>query len=460
MNNAPESACAGWLREGPNDSGENSMNDPSRRSFLVAAGALPLTAAAAPTGGAAAASRIASDLATYIGFGNKQSGGIGDTACGHWLATELEAAGFAVQKPGLSVPFFDDARCTIQAGEVRSAIWPQPIVVPTPAGGVSGPLVRVDRDGQASAPLAGAIALIDLPYGRWSSALAKPIRGPIDHALAAGARAAIVVTNGPTGKIIALNADGRAPMFAAPVGLIAPVDAGPFLKAAMTHEMATVMLTGAGGRRPAFNVVGRMDRGKGRWLTVSTPRSGWTDCAGERGGGIAAWLHLAREAPALFPDHDLAFLCNSGHEYENLGAEEALKAAAPKPAETQFWLHLGANLAARDWHEGLFGLAPIAGTDSQRYLVVSPPLLPVARRLFADFAGLETPYPSDQLSAGELTAIIAAGYPSVAGVFGVHRFHHVAGDDARCIDAAAVAATTAAFGELLRVGAQASMSRL
>src|SRR3546814_5218119 len=91
----------------------------------------------------------------------------------------------------------------------------------------------------------------------------------------------------------------------------------------------------------------------------------------------------------MLPDHDLAFLCNSGHEYENLGAEEALKAAAPKPAETHFWLHLGANLAARDWHEGLFGLAPLAGTDSQRYLVASPPLLPAARRLFAGLAGLE-----------------------------------------------------------------------
>src|SRR3546814_19045312 len=105
----------------------------------------------------------------------------------------------------------------------------------------------------------------------------------------------------------------------------------------------------------------------------------------------------------MLPDHDLAFLCNSGHEYENLGAEEALKAAAPKPAETHFWLHLGANLAARDWHEGLFGLAPLAGTDSPRSLVASPPLLPAARRLFAGLAGLESTYSSDALSAGGRT---------------------------------------------------------
>lgn len=428
-----------------------------RRNFLTGATALPL-AAAVPAHGTEPVASIATDLATYISFGNKRSGGAGDTKCGNWLAGELARAGYAVEKPAISVPWFDAEDCSIVAGAARAALAPQPIVTSTQ--GVEGPLVRVDGEARTDARLSGAIALIDLPYGRWSSAQVKPIRGPVNSVFAAGARAAVIITNGPTGQIIALNADGRAPMFAGPAGLLAPADARPFLDAAMRHERATVRLSGRGGRRPAFNVIGKIDRGKRQWITVSTPRSGWTDCAGERGGGIAAWLHLAREAPTLLPDYNLAFLCNSGHEYENLGAEEALKAVAPKPAETHFWLHLGANLAARDWHEGLFGLAPIAGTDSQRYLVVSPPLLPDARRLFAGFAGLETPYPSDKLSAGELTAIIAAGYPSVAGVFGVHRFHHVEGDDARCVDAAAVAATTAAFRELLRAGAQASMSRL
>lgn len=425
------------------------MNGPTRRDFLAGLGAMPLAAAVAGATETSSPNAIADDLATYIGFGSKQSGGKGDTACGHWLASELKTVGFEVEKPSLSVPYFDPADCKIAVGEAHASLWPQPIVVPTPPQGVQGPLVRVDSAGRADASLAGAIALVDLPYNRWTSALAKPIRKPIETAFARGAKAVVVITNGPTGKIIALNADGRSPMFAGPVGLLAPEDAAAFLDAAMTHNSATVTLTGKGGRRPAFNIIGRMDRGKGQWLVVSTPRSGWFGCAGERGGGIAAWLDLARGAPLMLPDYNLAFLCNSGHEYEYLGAEEALKAVAPKPAVTHFWLHLGANLAARDWHEGLFGLGPLPGTDSQRYLVVSQPLLITARRLFKGLAGLEGSYPSDKLSAGELTAIIAAGYPSVAGVFGVHRFHHVADDDERCIDASSIAATTAAFRNLL-----------
>ncbi|HET6524712.1 hypothetical protein [Sphingopyxis sp.] len=425
------------------------MTEPTRRGFLAGTTALPLAAAMNAQVAAATPDAIAADLATYIGFGSKQSGGAGDSACGDWLAAELDRAGFAVEKLPISVPWFEGEGCEIVAGETRAPLHPQPIVTPTPDGGVTGPLVRVDAHGKADAPLAGAIALVDLPYGRWSSALAKPVRAPVDAAFAGGAQAVVIVTNGPTGQVIALNADGRAPIFAGPVGLLAPAEAAPFFAAAMRREAARVTLAGRGGRRAAFNLIGRLDRSKGRWITVSTPRSGWFGCAGERGGGIAAWLDLARAVAELLPDHDLCFLCNSGHEYENLGAEEALKAAAPKPAETHFWLHLGANVAARDWHEGLFGLAPLAGSDSQRYLVVSPPLLPAARRLFAGLAGLESPYPSDRLSAGELTAIIAAGYPSVAGVFGVHRYHHVADDDARCVDPVAVAAATAALRQLL-----------
>lgn len=426
------------------------MHETSRRGFLAASAALPVTAMAAQAHvPVERRDRVAADLEKYIGFGSKQADGTGDNACGAWLAAELESAGFKVERQNVSVPFFEPRRAKLVCGDATAAVWPQPIVVPTGADGVTGLLVRIDAGGHADAPLAGAIVLLDLPYGRWSTSLAKPIREPITAAFAAGAVAVVVITNGPTGKIIALNADGRKPMFSGPVALLAPDQARPFLDAAMRKASATLYLTGSGGRRPAFNLVGRIDRGRKRWLAVSTPRSGWYGCAGERGPGIAAWLWLARWASSAVRGHDLAFICNSGHEYENLGAAEALKVIAPTPAETAFWLHLGANVAARDWHDMGATVAPLPSVDAQRFLSVSPALLPVARQVFAGHAGLEVPYSSETLSAGELNEIIAAGYKNVAGVFGVHRFHHVAQDDQRCVSAASVAATTAAFQQLV-----------
>ena len=416
----------------------------TRRHFLAASAVLPgsVSAAIGPT---RPEDRVAADLQAYIGFGHKQAGGAGDMQCGAWLGSELEKLGFRVERQSFSAPFFEPSQCTLSCGDARASLWPQPIVVQTGPSGVTGPLVRIDRFGQADASLAGAIALLDLPHGRWSSATAKPIREPIAAAFKAGARGVVVITNGPTGKIIALNADGRKPMFDGPVAVLAPDEARPFLAAALRHDPATFVLQGAGGRRPAYNLVGRIDRGKPRWLVVSTPRSGWYGCAGERGPGVAIWLWLARWASAAVPDHNLAFVCNSGHEYEYLGAAEALKEIAPKPADTHFWLHLGAGIAARDWHELPGNWNPLPSVDPQRFLSLSRPLLPLARRVFAGHPGYEAPYASDALAAGELVEIIAAGYQNVAGVFGSHRYHHVIDDDERCVSADSVITTAVAF---------------
>ncbi|MEE4455229.1 hypothetical protein [Novosphingobium resinovorum] len=424
------------------------MHETSRRTFIAASAALPLVAGTAPAAAnSSPESRVAADLERYIGFGNKHAGGRGDIACGEWLASELEGLGFAIERQSLSVPFFEAQRSELVCGAVKATVWPQPIVIPTGAGGITGRLVRVDSEGRRSAALDGAIALVDLPFGRLSTALARPVSTPIKAAFAAGAVAVVAITNGPTGKVIALNADGRKPMFAGPVALIAPENARGFLDAARADADATLFLDGTGGHRPTFNFIGRIDRGKSQWLAVSTPRSGWYACAGERGPGVAAWLWLARWASVAIRDYNLAFICNSGHEYENLGALESLKALAPKPAVTKLWLHLGANVAAQDWHEGTG--RPLPSVDPQRYLSVSRSLLPLARTTFIGLAGLEAPYTSDVLSAGELSEVIAAGYGTVAGVFGTHRYHHVAEDDGRCVSPRNVLATAMAFQQFL-----------
>jgi hypothetical protein len=418
----------------------------TRRTMLSASLAAPFAGGALAAG---PATGIAADLDRYVGFGNKAAGGDGDNACGEWLAAALLAQGFAIARQTVSVPWFAADRAEVACNGTTAPVWPQPIVVPTGTGGVTGRLVRIDGFGQASGDLAGAIALIDLPFARWSTAVAPPIKGPVEAAFRQGAQAAIIITNGPTGRIIRLNGDGRNPMFAGPVALLAPADARPLLAAALAGQPATLIVTGQGGRRPAFNFVGRLDRGKPQWVVVSTPRSGWDICAGERGPGVAVWLDLARWARAALPGYNLAFVCNTGHEYEYLGSEQSLKAMAPHPEDTRFWLHLGANVAARDWHDWPGAPRPLPGVDPQRYLVVTPTLLDTARAVFAGLPGLEMPYSSETMSAGELTGVLQAGYRTVAGVFGVHRYHHVEGDDARCLVPDKVADTALAFRTLL-----------
>lgn len=420
----------------------------TRRDSLAMGGAALAGATATPL--AAAGDAIAADLSRYIGFGPKPAGGKGDEAAAHWIAEALARAGFAVERRQIDIPWFESTAATLTSGAARSPVLPLPIVVPTAAGGVSGPLVAVRAGLPPLAGLSGAIALLELPFGRWSSALAKAVREPLDLVMAQGAAAAVIVTTGPTGEAIALNVDGNRPMASRPVAVIGPAAAQPFLAAAANGERANLRIVGAGGRRPAANLVARLDRGRDRWLVISTPRSGWTTCAGERGPGIAAFLALARMAPSRWPECNLMFLCNGGHEYENLGAAHAIARSAPPPAATALWLHLGANVAARDWHEaGAAGLLPLPSADPQRFLVTAADLVETARSCFAGHPGLEMAYPASAGAAGELGTVLAAGYSRAAGIFGAHRHHHVATDDARCVEPGLVARVMPAIGDFI-----------
>ncbi len=415
----------------------------------IAAMGVPMAASATPDGAVEAAE---AHLQRYIGFGNKASGGAGDNAAGAWMEAALKASGFITQRQTFSAPFFEPAAAVLTSrtehGALSAPVRAQAIVQPTGAEGVAG-LLTLCEPYAIPTDLKARIALIPLPFARWSTAMTPAVQAPVKAALAAGAVAVVLVTNGPTGEAIALNADGRAPMFDRPVALLAPKDAGPLLRAATAAPEARLTLTGQGGRREAYNLMGRLKRNDGGWLVVSTPRSGWGVCAGERGGGIAVWMMLAAWAAASLK-LNLVFTSNSGHEYENLGAEQALEGVVPSPAETKLWVHLGANVAARDWHEIGGKLLPLPSADPQRVLMASPALLPTAKAAFAGLPGLEAVYPTAAGAPGELGPILRAGYANVAGVFGSHRYHHCESDDARCVSAPLVAEAYRAFRRLIQ----------
>lgn len=405
---------------------------PTRREFLEGSAS---ASAAVAMGGRVETEGVRADLARYVGFGNKASGGAGDEATGGWLEDELRRAGYAVERQPFEAPAFAIQRARIECGSAAADVIPQAIVVPTGEQGVSGPLRHYRAGDPPGQPLDGAIAFVELPSARWSTSTAPAIRNAAREAAELGARALVLVTNGPTGDALALNADPRASLAPIPIAIMAPRDSAALVKASASGAAATLYLTGTVGHRPAFNVIGRLRRPSGRWIVISTPRSGWFTCAGERGPGVAAWLSLARWAPGALKHHSLMLLANSGHEYEYLGSEHAIAKMAPPPAETAFWLHLGANVAARDWHElGGGRLAPLPSADPQRFLVTSDPLLPTARGAFAGLPGLEMPYAASKGGQGEAASILAAGYENVAGIFGNHRFHHSANDDARCLE--------------------------
>ncbi|OWK33149.1 hypothetical protein [Sphingomonas dokdonensis] len=413
----------------------------TRRSALTAAAATPvaLLARAAPPD-------IAADLNRYIDFGSKASGGAGDIASGEWIADELRQVGFAVSRLHFDAPFFEPRTATLAQGGRTSQVIPQAVVVPTGPQGVTGTLVRVDPRITQTVPR-GAVALVDLPHQRWSTATAPAVRETVAKVAGDGAVAAILITNGPTGKAVALNAPADKPLFPIPTACLAPDDAPYFLAA--VDRPATLTLDGESGRRPAFNVLGRLDRGAARTIVVSTPRSGWFTCGGERAPGIAVWLDLMRWAPGALKGVNLFFTCNSGHEYENAGSEALVERVAPRPDAVPLWLHLGAAVAARDWQEFGGTLRPLPSADPQRLCVATAAMTRKAKAAFAGLPGLESPLKIEGAGIGETGTIIAAGYTRTVGLLGAHRFHHTREDLKQTVDAALTWQVAAACRTLL-----------
>lgn len=389
---------------------------------------------------------IADDLSTYIGFGVKASGGEGDNASGAWIEKRLAELGFEVSRQTFDVPFFEPVATSITVGDATVPLVPLLPVKTTGADGREGAFVIARADAPDATTIdSGSVVALVLPHRRWSTAAIPLVQNAIKVCFAKGAAAIVFVTTGPTGEAIALNVSPDA-IYDGPVGVIGSNDLVALAKAGR-NPRARATLDGKTGKRSAFNVIATSQPERSPRIVVSTPRSGWGVCAGERGPGVAAYLAVA----ALIAERKLpvTFVCTSGHEFENLGGHHFLRHEAPKIDAVSLWLHLGANLAARDWHETGAGLAPLPSADPQRILMASEDMLPIVREAFAGLPGLEAPYKLSAEAQGELKEIRAAGYTRALGIFGAHRYHHTKLDDQRCVRAELVAPVVQALAKVI-----------
>jgi hypothetical protein len=386
-----------------------------RQAVLAGLGAAALpamtyAAAADPLAGAA----LCTDVKTYAGLGEHRTGTAGDNATTAWLARALKAAGYSVERQGFDYPVFDLLRSDMSVGGRTIEGFPYWTPGTTPAAGVTG------RLSLAGGP--GTVMLVDLPIGS-GGGLDSPPPKLISDAVATRPLAVVAVTESALGVMAALNRNPKAPPWPMPVLLVAGAEAAALKAAAAAGESATVRLIGTTTTRTAENVIGRRVR-PGKHLVVSTPKSGWLHCAGERGSGIAIWLGLARWLVAS-SDHNVTVVAASGHEFDGYGGDRFTEHLAPKPADTKLWVAIGANVAAYDFALVDGKIVRQAGPQATRTLGCSGPLLPTAAKAFAGQRGYARPLDLDaQTAPGELGHFRALGYRPLVGLVAGHPLHH------------------------------------
>jgi hypothetical protein len=377
---------------------------------------------------------LGADLANHASFGRKFSGGPGDVATAEWIAARLRGSGYAVEESTFDAPFFVQRAARLVADAVGVDVVPQAPVVPTGPSGITAPLTVVEAEVPAS--VRGRIAVVIAPFGRHAALF--PDRGigqTVTAAARAGAAAVVLVTTGPSGEAIALNAP-ETPFVPVPMAILAPKRAAPLVAMGRAGATATLTLDGEATYRPSPNLVARRRRGP-RWLALSTPRSGWYDCVGERGTGTAVFLALADWAARRFPEHSIFAMNTGGHEYFFAGSHRVLH-EAPDPAATDVWAHIGATLAARGAEMRAGGLVMLDTVDPGRTLMTTGSVRDAAARAFEGLAGLEEPV-AVRPQAGELSAFTDLGFANAFAVLGLHSWFHTVEDTLERCDAALLA---------------------
>jgi len=167
-----------------------------------------------------------------------------------------------------------------------------------------------------------------------------------------GFKAMVSITTGPSDSngLFLMNAFQFSEPFGPPVLQVSTRDGEWLQEAVRAGKTATVTVSTERVATDAFNVETRVEGTNPTLapLVVFTPRSGWWQCASERGGGIAAWLELVRAMQQVRPKRAVIFIANTGHELHHLGVNHFLASHPTLLNEAVAWIHLGANFAAAD----------------------------------------------------------------------------------------------------------------
>ena len=360
------------------------------------------------------------DVVTYSQFGDHRTASEGELGTTEWMTEQLKAAGLKTTLQTFPVHqfFLHQASLTIDSQALECFPW-----WPPQATGPKPIQATLANFGAEPSQQKGRIALVRYPAT--TPVLGKEVISNIQAAIEAGAIGVVVVCQGIANQIVVRNTASQQPAWPVPVVLVRPGDEATLATAAEQGAVASLLVEGRDEpNAQATNLIGTLERGQ-ETIVISTPKSGWFTCGGERGPGVALFLALARWVSQRQGDVSYVFDANTGHEFLGLGARRYLSELAPRPEQVLLWIHLGANIATWDWEQSPEGLKPRPAQEKHWVVCSGPDILPVATSAFAHIPGIK---PIVGQGLGEMRLFIEAGYRGFGVNGNVHPFFHTPSD--------------------------------
>ena len=291
---------------------------------------------------------VARWLSAYDAQGWHRSGSAADRRCAGWIAAEAAALGAATRTEA-----FTFSRLSVRHAEVRldgcalAAVPLYDALLPT-SGPIEGALGPVGSDAALGVTGTGP----------------TPSEGePLSAARRDGRHRAVIAFS--HGRGLALrNAESIEP-FGVPVVQVSGRYSDLLQRSANAGATATVAVDARRAPSSAVNLIASVEGSHpdDPPVMVLTPRSGWWHCAAERGGGLACWLAALGESARHPSRRTVHYVATSGHELAYAGFHAFLAAHGLDRRAT--WLHLGANIGARD---GTLGVAASDPGAAERLL--------------------------------------------------------------------------------------------
>ena len=250
-------------------------------------------------------------VATYADFGHHHTGTDVDVRTATWLCELLKGRSATVWQEPYT---FDRFTCTVALEANRTPVPVLPLFYSAVGDFETG---RIDVVSIDTGAVGNAQELQRrLPTARPDRALAVAIAGPDDLP--------VQCNRVPTSLY------GQ-PAVVIPANWAERVETGAQLWFAASLEPGT-----------SANVLAELGDPEAPAINITTPLTGWTPAAGERGTGLAVAVALAVE---LSDEYRVNFSACSGHELDHIGLRHHL---ANRDVADQPTIHLGASIAATE----------------------------------------------------------------------------------------------------------------
>jgi hypothetical protein len=368
--------------------------------------------------------RIGGLIRAYQAQGFHRTGTVVDAKSGDWLAGEVRKIGL---DPTLEP--FPISRVDLFAASLAVD------------GRTINGLPLFDGSFTASAGITGALGNLnsDAPIGFTEIAPNAAEVGAVGEARRQNRHQAIVaVTRGARPGFCPSNADSFLRPFGPPVLQVSSEEA-PFL-ADCARRGAQVRLTAHVVRTltQAFNVTARIagtDQSLAP-LVVMTPRSGWWECASERGGGLACWMEIMRAVYGARPARDVLFVASSGHELGHLGLDAFMGRRPGLVTAAKAWIHLGANIGAAQGPGN-----HLQASDDEMAALLTDAMTQTGLRI-------DRRHPVGTMPRGEAANIHGGGGRYISIIGSNDLFHNTGDRGPEAVDLAVIERFAGAFGKV------------